>query len=173
MKRVLVIGSGGAGKSTFSRRLHHLLDIEVIHLDTLYWHPGWVETPKPEWKKMVEELLRRDSWIIDGNYSGTLDSRLEACDTVIFLDIARTICLWRVLKRVLLYRHGRRPDMAQGCDEKLSFQFMRWIWAYPQRSRPKVLKLLAESAPHKNVVRLRTQADVERFLAAVKAMPNN
>lgn len=168
-----MIGSGGAGKSTFSKRLHHILKIEVIHLDTLYWKPGWVETPKPEWKKMVEELLRRDSWIIDGNYSGTLDRRLEACDTVIFLDIARTICVWRVLKRALLYRHGRRPDMAQGCDEKVSFQFMRWIWEYPKRSRPKVLRLLAESAQHKHVVRLRTQADVERFLADVRAMPND
>jgi len=60
MKRVLVIGSGGAGKSIFSKRLNEILDIEVIHLDTLYWNPGWVETPKPEWEKMVRELTQRD-----------------------------------------------------------------------------------------------------------------
>jgi adenylate kinase family enzyme len=169
MKKVLVIGSGGAGKSTFSGRLSKLLEIEVIHLDVLYWNPGWIETPKPEWRKRVEELLERETWIMDGNYSGTLDIRLEACDTVVFLDLARTVCLWRVLKRAMLYRNGGRPDMAQGCHEKLSLQFMRWIWGYPKRTRPKVLKLLRERSPSKGVIRLRTQAEIERFLAVVGA----
>jgi|SRR5947209_1608812 len=169
MKRVLVIGSGGAGKSIFSKRLNEILDIEVIHLDTLYWNPGWVETPKPEWEKMVRELTQRDSWIIDGNYSGTLDIRVEACDTLIFLDVARTVCLWRAFKRVLLYRSSRRPDMAKGCDERFSLQFMKWIWDYPKRTRPKVLRLLKENSQTKNMIRLRTQYDIERFLADMQA----
>src|SRR5882724_2173258 len=114
MNKILIIGSGGAGKSTFAERLGQVLKIEVVHLDVLYWKPGWVETPKPEWRKTVAELVKRESWIIDGNYSGTFDIRLEACDTVIFLDVARAFCLWRVLKRWMLYRHGGRPDMAEG-----------------------------------------------------------
>ena len=93
MRKVLVIGSGGAGKSTLARHLGELLHIDVIHLDALSWHPGWTETPRAEWRKIIEGLLRRDAWIIDGNYSNTLDIRLEECDTVIFLDIARRICL--------------------------------------------------------------------------------
>lgn len=169
MKRILVIGSGGAGKSTFSGRLSRLLGIEVIHLDVLYWKPGWVETPKPVWRKMVGELVKRDAWIIDGNYSGTFDLRFEACDTVIFLDMARAVCMWRVLKRAALYRNGGRPDMAEGCQERLSLEFMRWVWGYSKRTRPKVLELLKESAQSKSVVWLRTRADVERFLARVKA----
>ena len=169
MKRVLVIGSGGAGKSTFAKRLHEILEIEVIHLDTLYWNPGWVETPKDEWEKIVRELTQRDSWIIDGNYSGTLDIRIAACDTVIFLDVARTVCLWRVFKRVLFFRNGRRTDMAEGCDERFNLEFMKWIWDYPKRTRPKVLKLLKDSS--KNVVRLRTRYDIERFLDDVRATP--
>ncbi len=83
MRRVLVIGSGGAGKSTFARRLGDILQIDVIHLDTFYWRPGWVETPKPEWREIVLGLVQRESWIMDGNFSGTLEQRLEACDTVI------------------------------------------------------------------------------------------
>src|SRR5688572_30960534 len=79
MKRILVIGSGGAGKSTFARRLGKILSIEVIHLDSIYWRPGWIETPKQEWKKRVEHLIAGDSWIMDGNYSGTLQLRFEAC----------------------------------------------------------------------------------------------
>jgi adenylate kinase family enzyme len=75
MRKVLVIGPGGVGKSTLATRLGELLNIEVLHLDKFYWQPGWVELPKPVWLKTVEELLRRDAWIMDGNYSGTLDIR--------------------------------------------------------------------------------------------------
>ena len=94
-----MIGSGGAGKSTVARHLGKLLNIEVFNLDALYWKPGWVKTPRGEWRKIIEELLKRDSWIIDGNYSNTLELRLKECDTVIFLDIGSAACLWRVVKR--------------------------------------------------------------------------
>jgi adenylate kinase family enzyme len=164
MRKILVIGSGGAGKSTFSRRLGKALDLEVIHLDARYWHPGWVETLKPEWRRMVEELVTRDSWIMDGNYSGTFDIRFEACDTAIFLDVPRLICVWRLLKRKALYRSVGRPDMAQGCGEKLSLEFIRWVWDYPTRTRPKVMKFLREGSASKNIFRLRKRADIEGFL---------
>jgi adenylate kinase family enzyme len=172
MKKVLVIGSSGAGKSTLSVRLGKLLGIEVIHLDALNFRAGWVETPKAEWRSKVENLVKRDSWIIDGNYSGTLDVRLAACDTVVFLDLSRTVCLRRVLKRFFKYRGGSRPDVTEGCREKIDFEFVRWIWTYPTRSRPKVLKLLDENSPGKNIVRLRSQADVENFFAGVTEMAN-
>jgi adenylate kinase family enzyme len=168
MKKVLVIGSCGAGKSTFARHLAKLLNIDVIHLDTLYWHPGWIATPRAEWRKVVEELLRRDAWIIDGNYSNTLDLRLEKCDTVIFLDIARLICLWRVLKRAILYRSKTKPDMAEGCRERLDLGFIRRVWSYKSRTRPQIMEMLRESAQHKQVIWLRSQTEVKRFLASAK-----
>src|ERR1051325_3370360 len=111
MQKILVIGSGGAGKSTFARRLGERLKLDVIHLDRLYWKPGWIETPKDEWRRLIQELLNREAWIMDGNYSGTLEMRMAACDTVIFLDIARSVCLWRVMKRSISYRKECRPDM--------------------------------------------------------------
>jgi Adenylate kinase and related kinases len=172
MQKVLVIGSGGAGKSTLAKRLGELLEIEVLHLDKLYWQAGWVEMPKAEWRKTVEELLRRDEWIMDGNYSGTLDIRLEACDTVIFLDMARTLCLWRVLKRAIMYRNRSRPDMAEGCREQLPWEFILWIWNYPNRSRPKIIKMLESNLEGKKIIWLRSQSDVKKFLAA-QATPNN
>jgi adenylate kinase family enzyme len=164
MRKVLVIGSGGAGKSTFARRLGELLELEVIHLDSIYWSPGWVEMEKPEWQSKVEELLSRSAWIMDGNYSGTLAIRLEACDTVIFLDISRLVCLWRLLKRAALYRDRRRPDMAEGCPEKLDWKFLRWVWGYPERIRPKIIDLLEKST--KQVIWLRSPAEVKRFFEA-------
>ena len=164
MRKVLVIGPGGAGKSTFAARLGKLLKIEVLNLDKFYWSPGWLEMPKSEWLKTVEELLRRDAWIMDGNYSGTLDLRLEACDTVIFLDMDRKLCLWRVFKRAIKYRHRSRPDMAEGCHERLTLEFIQWVWNYSSRTRPKILKRLEANQGAKKIVWLRSPAEVERFL---------
>lgn len=168
MKKILVIGSGGSGKSTFSARLGRLLNIEVIHLDVLYWKPGWVETPKPEWREKVIELLKRETWIIDGNYSGTFDIRFAACDTVIFLDVARSVCLWRVLKRLLLYRIRGRPDMAAGCRERFDPKFIMWVWRYRTKTRPRVLQLLRDNSESKQIVHLRTQSEIEGFLARIQ-----
>lgn len=82
MKRVLVIGPGGSGKSTLSTALGEILGIEVIHLDRFYWSAGWIEMPKDKWATTVDELLSRDAWIMDGNYSGTLAKRISASDTI-------------------------------------------------------------------------------------------
>ncbi|MHC0064340.1 hypothetical protein ACWATR_15805 [Nostoc sp. UIC 10890] len=85
MKKILIIGSGGAGKSTLARELGTILGLEVIHLDVWYWNPGWVETPKTKWQSIIQDLTLRESWIMDGNYSGTLDIRLSVADTVFFV----------------------------------------------------------------------------------------
>jgi adenylate kinase family enzyme len=167
MRRVLVIGSGGAGKSTFARRLGARLGLPVIHLDANYWNPGWVETPKDEWRRKVERLVEGNAWVMDGNYSGTLDVRLAACDTVVFLDLPRAVCVWRVLKRGLKYRNGSRPDMAEGCREKFNLEFLLWIWDYPKRTRPKIIELLESHSEDKRIVRLHSDADVERFFGGL------
>jgi adenylate kinase family enzyme len=169
MRKVLVIGSGGAGKSTLARRLGGLLGLPVIHLDVHYWKPGWVETPKDDWREAVEGLAARDEWVMDGNFSGTLAARLAACDTVVFLDLPRALCLWRVLKRLVMYRQEGRPDMAEGCSEQLDFKFLFWVWGYPKRSRPKVFRLVEENAAGAKFIHLRSRAAVREFLGRVEA----
>jgi adenylate kinase family enzyme len=169
MRKVLVIGPGGAGKSTLANQLGEQLGIEVIHLDKLYWQAGWIETAKAEWLQTVEELLRRESWIMDGNYSGTLKMRFAACDTVVFLDMSRTLCLRRVLKRAIMYRKKSRPDMAKGCPERLTREFILWIWNYPSRTRPKVVKMLEAARAGKRIIWLRSPSEVRRFLALMPA----
>jgi adenylate kinase family enzyme len=164
MRRVLVIGPGGSGKSTFAQRLGQKLNIKVKHLDRFYWRAGWTKPSEEEWLKTVTELTSAESWILDGNFGGTLRLRAERSDTIIFLDMPRLLCLWRVVKRRLLYRNRSRPDMAEGCAEKLDLEFISWVWNYSSRSRPRVMKLLDEQAQSKQVVWLRSQADVERFL---------
>ena len=142
-RRVLVIGSGGAGKSTVARAIAERLRLPLVHLDTLYWKPGWQSTEKSEWQRTVADLISAPAWVIDGNYSGTLDLRLEACDTVVFLDLPRLVCLWRLIKRQLSYRGRQRPDMAVGCPERLTWEFVVWVWTYRARRRAGILSRLS------------------------------
>jgi adenylate kinase family enzyme len=169
MKKILVIGCGGSGKSTFAQRLGEKLQLPVIHLDSIYWQPNWIEMPKDEWRQTVSELLAGEAWVMDGNYSGTLELRLAACDTVLFLDLPRRVCLWRVAKRWIEYRGRNRPDMASGCNEKIDLKFLAWIWNYQKRNRPKVLAQCDRYAANKRIVRLRSTNEMEKFLAQTEA----
>jgi adenylate kinase family enzyme len=164
MRRVLVIGSGGAGKSTFASQLGERTGLPVIHLDALFWRAGWRETPREEWAARVEELLAADAWIMDGNYGGTLARRLAACDTVVFLDFPRALCLWRVVLRRARYRGRARPDMAEDCNERLTWEFVRWIWTYTRERRPGVLKRLSELREGQKAHVLRSPREARRFL---------
>jgi adenylate kinase family enzyme len=87
---------------------------------------------------------------------------------VIFLDIARPICLWRVLKRAILYRGKTRPDMAEGCRERLDLGFIQWVWNYKSRTRPQMVEMLAQLSQSKQIIWLRSQAEIKRFLARVR-----
>ena len=167
MKKILVIGSGGSGKSTVATRLGELLGLKVSHLDQLFWRPGWVKPAPEEWSRIVTDLTAPDSWILDGNYGGTLDVRLQKCDTVVFLDLSRWLCLWRIVTRALRYRNRPRPDMAEGCPEKLDLEFVLWVWNFPRDSRPTIAKLLREQSDGKKIVWLRSRREVAVFLKRV------
>ena len=164
MRRVLVIGSGGAGKSTFAAHLGERTGLPVIHLDALFWRAGWRETPREEWAARVEELLAADAWIMDGNYGGTMERRLAACDTVVFLDFPRALCLWRVIKRRATFRGRSRPDVAEGCEERLTWEFVRWVWGYPRTRRPGVLERLSGLKEGQKVFILRSPREARRFI---------
>ena len=169
MKRVLIIGSGGAGKTRFAQRFAERTGLPLIHLDSLYWRAGWEPTPAEEWQRKVAELIKSDAWVMDGNYGGTLDIRLEACDTIVFLDIPRFTCLWRVIKRHLVFWGQVRPELPAGCPERLSWEFIKWIWTYPQLRRPGILRRLKDLDDRKQVVILHSPAQIERFLGSVPA----
>jgi len=165
MRRVAVIGPGGAGKSTFARRLGERTGLPVIHLDELYWRPGWVATPDDEWRETVTRLAAGDEWILDGNYSRTLDVRARAADTVLLFDYAPLGNLARALRRSLS-NYGKEMQ-APGCPEHFDLEFLRWILNYRTRSRPRVLQHLEACGPDVDVRVLRRPRDARRFLAAL------
>ena len=103
---------------------------------------------------------------MDGNYGGTLDIRLAAADTVVFLDLPRIVCLWRIVTRAARYWGRTRPDLAPKCPERLDWEFVVWVWTYPDRRRPEMLERLRELTNVRAIV-LKSAADVEKFLDSV------
>jgi adenylate kinase family enzyme len=164
MNRILVIGSGGAGKSTLSVRLGAITGLPVIHLDALNWQSGWVETTRDKWSATVRQLISGQRWIVDGNYRGTLDLRLKAADAVIYLDYSALLCLYRVLRRFIRYRNRRRNDMAEGCPERVDPAFLWWIITFRSKYSRAFRRKLRALPCHKSVFLFRHPRDTEGFL---------
>lgn len=163
MKRVIVIGCGGSGKSTLSRVLSEKTNLPVVHLDKLFWKEGWVNISREEFDNLLNEELKREEWIIDGNYDRTLKERLKKSDTVIYLDYPRMTCLLGVVKRVLSNYGKVRPDMAEGCPEKFDLDFIKWIWNFNKEHRDKFYKILKEEKD-KQIYIFRNRKECNEFV---------
>ncbi|HKD81942.1 MAG TPA: adenylate kinase [Candidatus Angelobacter sp.] len=152
MKRVVILGRGGAGKSTLARRLGELTKLPVIELDKLFWQPGLAPTPRDEWITAQESLIREERWIMDGDLGpyDAVEVRLRAADTIVFLDFALLRCAWRAIHRA-----------REGSD------FWRWLLAYRRESRPILMDAIARYAPKAKLHILRDPGAVGRFLADV------
>ena len=167
MRRVLILGSPGAGKSTLARKLATRTGLPLIHLDQLFWRPSWTEAPPEEWHKQLAAALAQDAWIIDGNYGNTVEMRLARADTAILLDFPRWLCLLRTFKRVALGWGRVRPDMPAGCPEHFDPEFLRFIWNFRKKQRLKLLSAL-QRFPGRKIV-MHSPAETRRLLAVFAA----
>jgi adenylate kinase family enzyme len=163
-RRILVVGSGGAGKTTFARELAERTGLPLVHLDREYWRPGWIEPPKGQWRARVAELIAAETWIMDGNYSGTLELRLTRADAVVFFDVPRWTCVRGVLARWMEHRGRPRPELPPDCPERIDFKFLAWIWSYPEHSRPRIVNALERAGTGVEVVTIGSHADASRLL---------
>lgn len=162
-KRIIVIGSPGSGKSTFSRKLAEIIGIPLIHLDKEFWNYGWVETPREEWVKKQGSYISDDEWIIDGNYGGTLDIRIEKADTIICFRLSRVVCILRYFKRVITNINKIRPDMPEGCPEYFDFEFMKYIWNFPKASGKRNLERLQRNKD-KHIIVFKKRNEASKFI---------
>ena len=145
MKRVMIIGCGGSGKSTLARKLGEQTGLPVIHLDQIFWSPGnWKHLERDSFDELLRQELEKPQWILDGNFDRTMLMRLEKCDTVIYLDYNRFVCIFGWLKRVITNWGKTRPDMGPNCNEKLDLEFAKWIWTFNKKNRKKYHEILSQ-----------------------------
>ena len=162
MQRIVVMGPPGSGKSTMAQTLGASLGLPVFHLDQAYWRPGWVEPSSESFRAEVERLADLPAWVIDGNYTDTIAPRLQAADTVIYLDAPSWLSVLRITRRALINYGGVREDAAPGCPERLDLEFLRFTWSWNHLRRVRSLALVDSFAGRKII--LRTKADWRRFI---------
>lgn len=149
MKRVVIVGRGGSGKTTLATRLSALTGLPVIELDSLFWQPGLASTPPHQWAAIQHDAVQQSAWIMDGDLGpyDVLHVRLQAADTVIMLDFSLLRCAWRAVRR-----------------SRENAEFWHWLWTYRRRWRPLVMQAIDTYAPSAEVHVLRSPRSVRRFL---------
>ena len=167
MERIMIIGCGGSGKSTLAQQLGKITGLPVVHLDQLFWTPGWVSVSKEEFDRRHREALARERWIMDGNFDRTIPERIARCDTVVYLDFSRLACLMGVAKRILTTYGKVRPDMGQGCPERFDWEFLQWVWNFNKNKRERNYRLLKD-AQGIQVIILKNRRQVRRFLNEIQ-----
>jgi adenylate kinase family enzyme len=170
MRRVVILGNAGSGKSTLARRLGERLSLPVVHLDVLFWEPGWTKPDNDAFRARVSAAIAGDAWVSDGNYvRRTFDLRLSRADQVIWMDTPRLTCLGRVILRSTLAEP--RADLPTGCEEglldKTLPEFLVDTWNFDRKSRPRIDAARQAVAPEVPVVHLSGKRQIDAFLDSV------
>jgi adenylate kinase family enzyme len=163
MRKIAIIGSGGSGKSTLAVKLGTTLHLPVHHLDALYWQPGWIPTEREKFINDQQKILQQDTWIIDGNYSSTMDERLAMADTIIFLHYTTIRCLYGITKRRLQYRNQTRPDMGKECPEKLDWEFFHWVRNFNKTKVPSIYNRIAQLG-NKTIFIFKSPKELKKYI---------
>ena len=158
MKKIIVIGCPGSGKSTLSRKLHNITEIPLYHLDMMFWNEDKTTVEKSVFVKRLSEVLTKDSWIIDGNFSSTMECRMNECDTVIFLDYPTDVCLDGVEKR-----RGKPRDDIPWIETEEDEEFTEFIKTFNVSRKPAILALL-DKYKEKNILIFKSREEADRFL---------
>lgn len=157
-RKIIVIGSPGAGKSTFSRKLRDITSLPLYHLDMINHKPDRTTVTREEFDRQLSEILRTDKWIIDGNYQRTIEMRLEKCDTVFLLDFPLEICLAGAAARV-----GQKREDMPWVEEEFDEEFRQWIVDFPKEKLPEIYRML-DNYSDKNVIIFKSRQETEDYL---------
>lgn len=166
MERVLIIGSNGAGKSTFSYCLAEKLGLPLVHIDQIYWCGNWEARPREEFEALTLTESQKPYWIIEGNNIKSLHQRLPYADTVFWFEFPPALCLFNILKREGKYYGKVRPDMPDQCVSNLDLKFLKYAWNFNKNNCDKISALLKEY-PNLTVVHFRSRRQVNAFLSSI------
>ena len=170
MKRVMIVGGPGSGKSMLATALGAKTGLPVHHMDKIHYRPGWIERPREEKDRLTHDVHMRDSWIFEGGHSNTYAERVARADTFIWLDVPVGLRMFRVLRRSVRYYGRSRPDLPDGCPERFNWQtveFLQFIWRTRHSARNKLVRIHEKPPEHLRVHRLTSLAEVEDFLSSV------
>jgi adenylate kinase family enzyme len=171
MDRIAVIGCGGSGKTHLANQLAAVLDLPVTHLDAIYYDVDWKPLPQDKFADLQRNLVAEPRWLLEGNYAGTLPIRLAEADTVIFLDLHAITCLRGILQRRWRYRGGQHT--ADGVYDRITWNFVRYIWGYRKTMRPKVRRLLAEYGGNARLITVTSRLQAAALIARLRAQTSS
>jgi adenylate kinase family enzyme len=163
MKRVIVIGCPGSGKSTFAAALHNKTEIPLYHLDMMYWNADRTTVEREVFLARLGEVLERDEWIIDGNYQSTMEMRIKECDKIILLDYPTEVCIQGAVSRIGMGR-GDIP----WTESKLDSQFEKEIREFKTKRLPQIYLLLDKYSGEKSVTVLRSREEADEYVESIK-----
>lgn len=164
MRRIAIIGCSGGGKSTLARALGERLGLPVVHMDSLFWKPGWAESDREEFRARIEAAAQADAWVMEGGFITHAAARFRRADTIVWIEQPRWLCLARALLRMLGNFGRSRADLAPGCPERFDLAFYRYIWNWDRLTRPRTDRAIAEQAPQARLIRLYGDDGIRRFL---------
>lgn len=167
IKRIAIIGNAGSGKSILAQKLHQILNFPVYHLDKYFWKPNWTRPDPDEYKIIHDKLCDQDVWIIDGMNLRVLEYRIQKADIIIFLDIPRYICFWRIFKRTITYYGKETPNSAPHCQERINgefIKFLKWVWDFKRKYVPRIMALLNSYTTTKEIYILKSQKEIDQFI---------
>ena len=162
MKKIIIIGCPGSGKSTFARKLSEITNIPLYHLDMIWHKPDKTTLTKEEFDERLRELLQKSEWIIDGDYQRTLELRIKECDTIFLLDIPLQTCLEGVRARI-----GKKRSDLPWLETELDKDFEKWIYGYPDKSLPKIYELLKKYADDKRIYIFKSRSEIDSYLKSL------
>lgn len=171
MRRVAIVGCPGSGKSTLARAMGESLTLPVIHMDVLYFQPGWSPSDDRAMRQATDAMALRDSWICDSTYIAASAVRFTRSDTVVWLRLPRTVSMRRAIWRAIRDRNRPRPDLPPGCREKIDLRFYAGIWNWNRDVRPRLTAAIQRLGNETRLVVLENGAEVGAFLATLKARP--